>query len=82
MDINMIDKVLNNMFPVQSPDGSYLLHYSKCRYDTSKVKTAVQDNQFLTIPILATFLLEHKTTGEFTETEVFLSDFPLISSYK
>ena len=71
-----IEEVLNSIFPVNSENGKYTLHYINSRLDKSNYHVPNPAILLATAPLYALFRLENKTTNEFTETEVFLGEFP------
>lgn len=75
----IVEEVFSEMYPINSEDDKYTLHYLSSRLDKSKFNIPYPEVLFATAPLYALFQLENNKTGEIIESEVLLGDFPFFT---
>ena len=77
-----LQELLNEVFPIESYDGSFALEFVRYLLDepTTEEEEARQRDLTWSRPVRATIRLENRKTKELKEEEIFLGDFPVMTS--
>ncbi len=77
-----LDEVFRESFPIKNYTGTLSIEYVSCRFGEPKHSLLDCKAQDLTycVPIYATLRLVRSDTGEISDSEVFMGDFPLMTS--
>ena len=77
-----LDDVFRESFPINNYTGTLSIDYVSIRFGEPKhsfLECKAQDLTY-SIPIFATLRLNHKETGEIQESEVYMGEFPIMTS--
>ena len=77
-----LDDVFRESFPINNYTGTLSIEYVSIRFGEPKhsyLECKAQDLTYST-PIFATLRLCHKETGEIQESEVYMGEFPIMTS--
>ena len=77
-----LDDVFKESFPINNYTGTLSIDYVSIRFGEPKhtyLECKAQDLTYST-PIFATLRLNHKETGEIQESEVYMGEFPIMTS--
>nr|MCR5336000.1 DNA-directed RNA polymerase subunit beta [Synergistes sp.] len=77
-----LQELFDEVFPIESFDGKFVLEFVKYYVDPVQVSLDEARSRDLTWsrPLRATIRLINKTTGEIKEEEIYLGDFPAMTS--